>query len=213
MMTFAMVIGGRVKQANLGLNAAELAARQVWLQGQAHALIAERRLVEILALAGEPVIVGSLRMGLMVWPDLDITVATAGIPDLDKALEVVPLLMKDAGARKLNIVDRRGRSEDRLPSGIYLGPDLERDGLTWQVDIWLMDEESVPERLAYTDRIMAQLTDERRRAILAIKQVAAASDVYHRGVSSTDIYSAVLEHGVATPEEFAAWLALSGRSL
>ena len=51
------------------------------------------------------------------------------------------------------------------------------------------------------------------RAILAIKQVAAASDVYHRGVSSVDIYTAVLDDGVASPEEFVAWLAASGRTL
>lgn len=202
-----------MKQENLGLDADELIARQAWLQERARALIAESNLLDILAVAGTPSIVGSFRMGLMVWPDLDITVATSGTPDLGRALEVVQRLMTEAGVRKLNIVDRRGRLRERLPAGIYLGSYHDHNGIAWQVDIWLMEEAEIPERAAFTDRIMARLTDERRREILAIKQVAAASDVYHRGVDSVDIYTAVLDHGVTTPAEFSAWLAESGRSL
>lgn len=202
-----------MKQANLGLNADELIARQAWLQDQARGLIGDRKLMEILAIAGTPTIVGSFRMGLMVWPDLDFTVATQGAPDLDVALSLIPRLVKESGAWRVVIADHRTGEQQHLPAGIYLGPDIVRDEMAWQIDIWLMDEAIAPERLAFPDRIMAQLTDAQRRAILAIKQVAAASDVYHRGVSSTDIYSAVLEHGVETPEEFAAWLASSGRSL
>lgn len=205
--------GDIVKQANLGLNADQLIARQAWLQEQARALMTERGLLDILASVGTPTVVGSVRMGLMVWPDIDITVSTKGEPELGLTLEVIRRLMTEARVRRLNIKDRRGEPMDALPAGIYIGPDIEHDGLAWQVDIWLADEKLTPERLAFADRIVAQLTDERRRAILAIKQVAAASDVYHRGVSSTDIYAAVLEHGVATPEEFSAWLATSDRSL
>lgn len=202
-----------MKQANLGLTVDELVVRQAWLQEQARALIEERKLLEIVAVVGTPTIVGSFRMGLMVWPDVDITVATAGMPDLDKALEAVRRLMKEAGARRMTITDRRAKANGSLPAGIYLGPDLERDGLAWQIDIWLVEAADATERLAFADRTMGRLTPEHRRAILAIKQVAAASDVYHRGVSSVDIYTAVLDHGVATPDEFSAWLALSGRSL
>lgn len=136
----------------------------------------------------------------MVWPDIDITVATPGVPDLDAALAVIPRLMKEAGVRKLNIVDRRGRANDHLPAGIYLGPDIVHEKIAWQVDIWLVDRATVIERQAQTDRFMARMTDTHRREILAIRQVAAASDVYHRGVSSVDIYTAVLEDGVTTPE-------------
>ena len=202
-----------MKQANLGLDAEALVARQAWLQEQAQAVVARRHLLEILSGSGRPEFVGSYRMGLMVWPDLDITVVTPGTPDLDAALAAVPRLMKEAGARKLNIDDHRSGDRPGLPAGIYLGPDLVHDGIAWQVDIWLMDEAAARDRLAFTDRIVARLTDERRRAILAIKQVAAASDVYHRGVSSVDIYTAVLDDGVASPEEFVAWLAASGRTL
>lgn len=202
-----------MKQENLGLSADELIVRQAWLQEQAQALIAESRMMDILAIAGTPSIVGSFRMGLMVWPDLDITVATSGAPDLGRVLDVVRRLMTEAGVRKVNIVDRRGRSHERLPAGIYLGSYFDHNGLAWQVDIWLMEEAETPERIAFTDRIMARLTEERRRAILAIKQVAAASDVYHRGVGSVDIYTAVLEQDVTTPAEFSDWLAESGRSL
>jgi len=202
-----------MKQANLGLRVDELVAQQAWLQARARAILTERHLFDILSECGRPEIVGSYRMGLMVWPDIDITVTTPGVPDLDAALAVIPRLMKEAGAHKLNIVDRRGRANDHLPAGIYLGPDIVHEEIAWQVDIWLVDRATVIERQAQTDRFMARMTDTHRRAILAIKQVAAASDVYHRGVSSVDISTAVLEDGVTTPEAFVAWLARSGRSL
>lgn len=202
-----------MKQANLSLSIDELAERQTWLQEQVREIVAQRHLLDIGSLAGQAEIVGSYKMGLMVWPDIDITVTTPGTPDLDDALAMVSRLMKETGARKVNIVDRRGRSGDRLPAGIYVGPDIVHEGLAWQVDIWLVDPETAEERRAQTSEYIARLTENHRRAILAIKQVAAASDVYHRGVSSVDIYNAVLDFGARTPDEFVAWLAASGRVL
>ncbi|MGC4108200.1 MAG: hypothetical protein QM753_17890 [Thermomicrobiales bacterium] len=202
-----------MKQANLGLSADELMVRQAWLQAQVREVVAQRHLLAISSLAGHAEIVGSYAMGLMVWPDIDITVTNLGKPDLDVALQLVRRFMNDAGAHRVNIADHRDGSHPAFPPGIYLGPDIVHDGIAWQVDVWLVDPESGRERGEQTARYMAHLTDTQRRSILAIKQVAAASDVYHRGVSSVDIYSAVLEAGVATPEEFVAWLAVSGRSL
>ena len=202
-----------MKQENLGLSVDALIARQAWLQEQVRKIVAERDLLAIASSAGCAEIVGSYAMGLMVWPDIDLTVTVPGSPDLDAALELVPRLMKEAGAHRLTFADHRDGTHPELPAGIFLGPDIVHDGVAWQVDIWLVDAATARERSATTARYMARMTEARRRSILAIKQVAAASDAYHRGVSSVDIYTAVLEDRIETPDEFVAWLAASGRAV
>lgn len=52
-----------VKQTDLGLNAAQLADRQCWLQQQASKLLHDLHLMDILQLAGQPKLVGSADMG------------------------------------------------------------------------------------------------------------------------------------------------------
>lgn len=202
-----------MKQANLGLSAEQLADRQVWLQQQADRLIEDLSLLKIVGVAGQPKVVGSYELGLMVWPDLDIEAHVDGLPDLVAALDIVNRLMLDAGVMKLNIHDTRQMTNPDVPQGIYIGPDVIHRGLAWQVDIWLINREVSTERHRLTDRIKARLNDANRSTILQIKQVAASSDTYHRGVSSVDIYVAVLDRGVKDIAGFEAYLQETGRSL
>jgi hypothetical protein len=51
-----------------------------------------------------------------------------------------------------------------------------------------------------------QLTPETRLAILWIKDVWHQAPFYPDQVSGIDIYDAVLEHGVRTPEQFGMYL-------
>lgn len=50
-----------------------------------------------------------------------------------------------------------------------------------------------------------RITAEQRRAVLRIKDVWHRPD-YPDQVSGMEIYTAVLDDGVRTPERFAAWL-------
>jgi hypothetical protein len=76
----------------------------------------------------------------------------------------------------------------------------------WKIDIsiWISDPPHV-ERLPPSS-LIARLNDETRLAILWIKDQWFARPEYRMTVSSVDIYDAVLDHGVRTPEEFAAYL-------
>jgi hypothetical protein len=56
-----------------------------------------------------------------------------------------------------------------------------------------------------------RLTDETRLAILWIKDVWHRRPTYPYEVGGVDVYDAVLEHGVRTPDEFAAHLRARGR--
>jgi hypothetical protein len=204
-----------MKQANLGLGPAQLVERQLWLQGQARKLIDDLNLLGILRVAGEPRIVGSFALGLMVWPDVDLEIHTQYEPEIERAINIFSRLVLETDTKKINLADDRDRvpSATQTPRGIYLGPDITHDGILWQVDIWMIDAKQARERRELVERIEAGLDAENRSAILQIKQIVAASDTYHRGISSVDIYLAVLDEGVRNIDEFIEYLARTNRSL
>jgi len=55
-------------------------------------------------------------------------------------------------------------------------------------------------------RLAARLDPETREAILLIKAACWRHPEYRRGFSSADVYAAVLDRGIRTPEAF--WTAL-----
>jgi hypothetical protein len=57
---------------------------------------------------------------------------------------------------------------------------------------------------------MRRLTPETRLAILWIKDAWYRHPSYPDVVSGMDIYKAVLEHGVRTPEQFGSYLSRRG---
>ncbi len=59
---------------------------------------------------------------------------------------------------------------------------------------------------AYHRHLAASLTDEQRLTILRIKEVWHRRPEYPGEVGGIDVYTAVLDHGVRTPEQFGAWL-------
>jgi hypothetical protein len=56
-----------------------------------------------------------------------------------------------------------------------------------------------------------RLTPKIRRTILSLKSLWFEHPSYRHVVYSTDIYDAVLEHGVATPEQFERYLRERGK--
>ena len=80
----------------------------------------------------------------------------------------------------------------------------------WKLDIsfWL-DEGVRPEPLH--EAIEQQLTPETRLTILRIKNVWYQLPAYRVEVASTDIYDAVLQHGVRTLTEFDQYLVERGK--
>ena len=97
------------------------------------------------------------------------------------------------------------------PDGLYLGLSYRSaGGDDWKSDIWFVDEPDRQPDLRHIRTLPNQLTDETRLAILRVKSVWASRPEYGRGVGSFDIYTAVLDAGVRTPDDFAAWLAQRG---
>jgi hypothetical protein len=83
---------------------------------------------------------------------------------------------------------------------------VERDGGAWRVDLtlWLHDPHLNVTR--WHESLRETITAEQRRAVLRIKDVWHRLPGYPDEVSGLEIYTAVLEHDVHTPDQFGAWL-------
>ncbi|MFI9366206.1 hypothetical protein ACIG5E_34910 [Kitasatospora sp. NPDC053057] len=186
----------------------ELLRHQTALQAEADAVHADLDLDALLGALGKPVRVGSSALGLMVRRDLDVTVTC---PRLDTAAHqrVAALGARLALHERVRQVrwrnDTGAWNEDpaAYPDGLYLGLSYRSpDGLDWTLDVWFVDDPARQPDLAHLRDLPPRLTPQARTAILRIKHAWAENPDYGRTVRSWDIYRAVLDDGVRTPQEF-----------
>lgn len=155
----------------------------------------------VLGLLGEVHLVGSAALGLMVRRDLDLTVVCERL-DVATLFDAARPLIAHPHVRRLSFVNDTGawNVDPDYPDGLYWGIDYRVDDRAWNIDIWFVDDPDRQPDLRHVREIPAKLTDETRSAILTIKQACQAEP--HQRVRSHDIYVAVLDHGIRTPEDF-----------
>jgi hypothetical protein len=85
--------------------------------------------------------------------------------------------------------------------------DLDAGQGRWRIDlsVWLRDLHG--HVADWHRRVRDTITDEQRLAVLRIKDVWHRLPSYPDEVSGWEIYTAVLDDGVRTPEQFGRWLA------
>jgi hypothetical protein len=194
-----------------GLSAAETEAllrRQTTLQAEASAILTELDLVDRLSRIGSVRQIGSSTLGLMVWRDVDLAISGPTVT-IERALDTMRPLFLHPRVRQVRYLNETGAS---TPTGVavderwYFQVFIDtRAGDEWKLDLsfWLGEElhsEPVHEAIA------RELTPETRLAILWIKDRWHRLPSYRQTVSSTDIYDAVLRHGIRTPEQFNRYL-------
>jgi hypothetical protein len=148
---------------------------------------------------------GSFVSGLMVWRDLDVMLLGGPSFGPHDVLALLGRAVDLPGLTRFDYADERGvrsptgaRRDERFHVALRVG--------TWRVDlsIWLNDAHT--NVTAYHRKLAASLTAEQRLTILRIKDVWHRRPEYPDEVSGFEIYTAVLEHGITTPQEFGAWL-------
>ncbi|GAA4970403.1 hypothetical protein [Kineococcus glutinatus] len=181
------------------------------LQAEADQVVEDLGLPALLGRIGQPHRVGSSRLGLMVWRDIDVTVvcddltaASAAVVDAAAHLGARPdvrevLFRKETGRFNLHPA--------RYPDGLYLRLDHAAPGRPgWRLDIWFVDEPDRQPDLAHVRSLPARLTPQARDAILLVKHAWAGRDGYGTTVTSHDVYTAVLDDGVTDVQGFTDWL-------
>jgi hypothetical protein len=189
--------------------AAELLERQNLLQAESRQVLAELDLIACLNRLGHAEHVGSSVSGLMVWRDLDVGARCPG-PSAERVFETLQPIMTHPRVHEVLYQEETG---PRSPSGepqdqryYFVLRYTTAANQRWKIDvsIWLTD--APRNQLRHLDYLAEQLTEETRLAILWIKDVWHQLPTYTNEVGGTDIYTAVLEHGVRTPAQFAAYL-------
>ncbi|MEV7940071.1 hypothetical protein AB0O82_28545 [Kitasatospora sp. NPDC088264] len=180
-------------------------------QAEAGAVSADLGLDELLGALGEPVRVGSSALGLMVRRDLDVTVVC---PRLDTAAHERVAALGTRLALHPRVRQVRLRNDTgtwntdpaAYPDGLYLGLDYRcPQGRDWTLDLWFVDEPARQPDLAHLRDLPPRLTPQAREAVLRIKHAWSEHPEYGRGVRGWDVYRAVLDDGVRTPEQFEQW--------
>lgn len=160
------------------------------LQAEAHELFAQLDLETAFPGYGPPQLIGSARSGLIVLRDLDVmfdapTATAAGV------LEGLGVLADRCDLVAADVRDERG---DRRPT-----PRLtdERFYAVLEVGAWKVDLTfwiHVVERPHVAEALrLQQISAEEREAILRMKRACPG---YPEMLGGTDVYAAVLEHGV-----------------
>ena len=194
-------------------SAAELLHRAELLQVEAAEVIADLDLLALLGRVGYVEQLGSSVSGLMVWRDIDLAARCRDLTP-GRAWDALRPLLTRPRLRRLNY---RNEAGDRSPTGrpadqryYFVAYYETAAGDEWKIDLshWLSD--APRPHLAQLDDLRRRLTDETRLAILWIKDVWHRLPTYPEEVSGVDVYDAVLEHGVRTPDEFAAYLRQRG---
>lgn len=185
----------------------DVLAEQDALQTESNAVVDALGLNQSLAAVGEPVRVGGSALGLLVKRDIDITVVC---PDLGKAVHeaVVGIGAELARHHRVERVLFRNDTGDwntdaDYPDGFYLGVGCRSAaGDDWNLDIWFVDEPERQPDLQHIRSMPARLSPEIRTAIIEIKKAYLGRPEYGKSVNGFEIYRAVVDGGVRTPEEF-----------
>ena len=193
--------------------ATRLLERQDTLQAEANRLVDRLDLPAMLSRAGRFEQLGSSVSGLMVWRDLDLG-ASCGRLSPDQAWETMLPLAAHTHTTRLDYRNETGRltpPELRGYGRYYFVVHHETEtGDEWKIDVSLWSPDSPPGPLAHAEELRKRLTPETRLAILWIKDVWHRMPSYPYRVSGMDVYDAVLEHGVRTPEQFGGYLRRRG---
>lgn len=162
----------------------------------AQELLRELQLLERWSTYGEATVVGSVALGLVVAPDIDLEIHVEN-PQVADGFAVMSKLAELPKVRRITYLDARDRHE----RGQYWKLEYEHE-VTWTVDVWVFGP-GVPGGGPLTSALRAALTAESREVILGIKEEAAALGERAAGYW---LYQAVLDGGVASYDEFRGWL-------
>lgn len=174
----------------------------------ARRILDDLELLERWKVFGDPVIVGSVGLELVVRPDIDMEIF-ADVPSVRDGFTVVADVTELPHVSGARYHDFRHRSERGLywkllydaDTGTGTGTDA---GKTWTIDMWVFPRDyDGPSGSSMAAAIRAALTDDSRDTILAIKEEAAAVGQRAHGHW---LYRAVLNEGIRSYADYLAWM-------
>lgn len=189
--------------------ALDLFKKQTELQKQAAEVLTRLDLINELSKYGKTKIVGSVALGLMTWPDIDIDLESKKEINSEDYFKIIKYLFKQKDIKQLILIDNRSAFEKNRPQSFYIGVIYNFNDINWKIDIRYLTSSS-----AYAGddlkQIRTQLSEDKIKSILEIKTAFHNHPKYRKEFSGYDIYKAVLEKNISTVEDFKKYLKVSG---
>ena len=178
----------------------ESARRQTALR-----ILSDLSLLELWRAYGEPYLVGAVSYNLTVAPDIDLEVFCPDTPRVEDGFAVLAACARHPAVRKARFTNRLNETDQ----GYYWQLRwLNADGVEWKIDMWSMRADHPgPLSRDLVKPMRRRLTDPTRAAILEIKEALQTQP--EPRPSSIQVYRAVMEGGIRSPEDFTHWQALN----
>ena len=171
-------------------------------RAKALGVIDDLELVRRWSAVGRVELVGAVAYDLVVSPDIDMEVFTDGTPRVRDGFRVLAELAEHPSVTRARFTNALSTADQGLYWQVGCRDD---EGEEWKVDIWtLARDHPGPLSTSLVAAMRSAVRTEERQRILALEEARAAGAA--RGVASIDIYRAVLDGGVTTPDELEAFL-------
>jgi len=172
------------------------------IKKEAQELLKSTRLENLLEAFGKVELGGSYAYDLMVDRDLDFGVAVSAItPEI--RTKIVSTFTAQSWAYSVNMTDRVNFEplfHLGAPRGLYIGLTIPFPKERWNIDIWFIVANDLPPD--EMSQLIAKATEEQKATMLEIKYELMKSGRKEKGVTSADVYKAVVEGRVSTTLEF-----------
>lgn len=167
----------------------------------AEGILADLDLVRKWERFGRPVLVGAFAYDLLVNPDIDMEIYC---PDLmiEHGFQVLSECATNPSVTKARFSNElEGRDKALYWQLRY----RQNDGTEWKIDMWSAPEDyDLPRSERLIKPMRESLTHETRKIILELKELRAQDPSLQ--CSSIDLYRAILDDHVCTPNELRIWL-------
>ncbi len=148
---------------------------------------------------GKAHIIGSYRMDMMAWNDLDVDIENDTM-SLDKMYELSTFIINT-----FHPVWYEAKEEvnDNGKKVWFHGFETMITGELWNVDLWFFDKKTIFDAEKYCDSIVNNTNQTQKDIIVSIKRELISRGLYSfEQYKSIDVYKAVLETDVKNVDEF-----------
>ena len=148
---------------------------------------------------GKAHIIGSYRMDMMAWNDLDIDIENDAM-SVDKLYELTTFIVNT-----FHPIWYEAKEEinDDGKKVWFHGFETMITGELWNIDLWFFDKETITCAEKYCDDIKKNTSQEQKDIIINIKKELLSRGLYSFDqYKSIDVYEAVLENNVKNIDDF-----------
>ena len=177
------------------------------LRAEAERLLYQDGLFADVEEAGPAVVIGSVALDLMAFPDIDINVKLSHDQDVESFFGIGRAVVARFTVATMGFANEFVRPDDRFDHGLWWGMHLLHEGRWWKFDLWGHGPDAYRTHLQAFHALRAELRTADHLTILRIKDAVRRRPGYPRDPSSMEVYRAVARHSVRTVEDFDSWKA------